>query len=315
MIKYNAPADPYNKFESDLARELSVKHFPIRFGSKKDRKAFQTLAFVLQQSDYPVFDSGGSDLLPLSCYRGSGWDILVESEGSGEEYFQNTNPNFSDEGYKTNQNYYYQGPTWHVYSENKKGAFDKTGVTRNQLADVIIEGFKAIGFDYEAKQDELLATAGEEISFMQKRNATLKNYLDGTETPTFDVDQKQLKIWERTVATNEKQILLITDLINDNVALSPDLNSTDAVERKQRSYFYGKGNPNSDYAPIYWVATGFDSKEAVAKVRNSMWCKKRDTTGIKRDNEWDASSISVIRQVSKEAADKLVNNDRTVYVQ
>ena len=36
--KYQFPEDPYQKFKSDLARELTAKHFPIRCGHKKDKK-------------------------------------------------------------------------------------------------------------------------------------------------------------------------------------------------------------------------------------------------------------------------------------
>ena len=104
--KYKAPENPYDKFESDIARELTAKNFAIKVGNKKDSKVYRTLAYVIgHKDDCPVFKACNKDYAWIWTYHGSGIGLDIVSEGI--------------------DSLIYQGPTWTVRDIDNKNIFKK----------------------------------------------------------------------------------------------------------------------------------------------------------------------------------------------
>jgi hypothetical protein len=67
-MKYTAPVDPYLKFRSDLARELTAKQFPVWSYHKLDKKVYRSPASVLytrSADDFIVLRALSNDQLAV----------------------------------------------------------------------------------------------------------------------------------------------------------------------------------------------------------------------------------------------------------
>lgn len=312
--KYKAPDDPFLKFKSDLARELTLKHFPIWSYHKNEKKVFRSPLAVLNDgrygyNDYISFASGfGSDQLAIEKGHGYGIVCYVESEGKGEEWFQNTNPNFADEGYKTDDNFYYQEPTWRVRGgeDGKAKDFLKEGLARNQIADAIIECMKAScpNRDFDAEWDELIVEVDKRIKHCEEyiKEYSAKLAADPNEVDSGEDSWFRGKI-EKNIKGNEKYIKELTEILQDP-ALSPEYlagGSTTASEKKSRTWFGGTWTATYNGRTEYWVTAAWTKAEAVRQVKHSFGCSRRAPTGCSREPDYLAASVKCTNQfASKE---------------
>lgn len=226
--KYEAPDSPYKKFESDLARELTAKHFPIWSYSRVDKKVYRSPLTILHDgrygyNDYIMFHSFGSDQLAIEPGHGYGIACYIESEG-----------------YKTDDNFYYQGPTWRVRGgeDGKAKDFLKEGLARNQIADAIIECMKAScpKRDFDAEWDQMIVDIGDKLKGSEEyvKEYSAKLAADPNEVDSGDDAWKDS--WFRGKA--EKRIKELTDALQEP-ALSPEYlagGSDAAAERKSRNW-------------------------------------------------------------------------------
>lgn len=323
--KYKAPDSPYKKFESDLARELTAKHFPFWSYSKVDKKVYRSPLAVLHDghygySDYICFASGfGSDQLAIEPGHGYGIVCYVESEGEGEEWFQNTNPHFADEGYKTDDNFYYQGPTWRVRGgeDGKAKDFLKEGLARNQVADAVIECMKAScpKRDFDAEWDELVVEIDKKIKDCQEDSVKLQGYLDGSIDPGYTIDDYSRKRFTTRVNSYAKYIKELTAALEEP-ALSPEYlagGSTTAAERKSRTWFGGTWTASYDGRTGYWLTSAWNKATAIRQVKHSFPCSRRASTGCSREPDYLAASVKCTNEFTSAEEAKTWSDSHYAY--
>lgn len=315
--RYKAPDDPYDKFKSDLAREFTAKHFPFLFGYKRDKKVFRTPAYYFRADEssdtLPSYEyGGGSDELWLSR-RGHGTDLVgsIVADGKQAEWFQNTNSYFADEGYTTDANFYYQGPTWSVRSYDiKKDEWTdfKSGLRRDELADAVIELYKTnIPRDYDGIYNELIEDCQNKIKAKEENIEEYQGMLDGTVKLSYTLDDWQRGRYRTFINGWEKEIKEYNTYL-EAPALPPDLQSTEKVETKLRDLYYGivdenpdPDGPNGQYAKrLHWAAYGFNKAEAVRTVKHSHYCSRRASTGTSKKPNWLAASVKCLGTITEE---------------
>ena len=309
-VKYKAPDSPYEKFKSDLARELTAKHFPIWSYDKSDKKVYRSPLTILHDgfygsNNYVVFHSFGSDQLAIEPGRGYGIACFIESEGKGEEYFQNTNSYIPSEGYNTDDNFYYQGPTWRVYGNRRSKDFLKEGLSRNQIADAIIECMKEScpNRDFDAEWDQMIVDINDKIIELDEyvKEYSAKLAVDPNKVGSGDSYWKdpwfRNKI-EKNVKSSEKSIKELTDALQDP-DLSPEYLSggfETEVERKSRNWYGGTWTSSYDGRTSYWITTAWNKATAIRQVKHSSSCSRRSYTGSSRDPDYLAASVRCTKE-------------------
>ena len=316
--RYYEPNDPFLKFKSDLARELTAKHFPFWNYHKNEKKVFRTPRAVLNDgrmfyNHYPVFYSFGSDALAIELGRGGGLVCYIESEGKGEEFFQNTNSVIPSEGYTSDTNFYYQGPTWVVRGgeDGKAKDFIREGLMRNQVADAIIECMKAScpERDFDNEWDEMVVEIDEKIKDKQSYvdEMTAKLNADPSEIDTGDGAWKDSWFRDRiqkNVNSCEKSIKELNGIL-EPPALPPELANTTptTVDRKSRTYFGGDWVSTYDGRTCHWITAAWTKAEAVRNVKHCYYCSRRASTGCAKEPDYLAASVKCTQQFnSKEEA-------------
>lgn len=328
-VKYKAPDNPYKKFKSDLARELTAKHFPIWSYDKTDKKVYSSPLAILHDgnygyNDYVVFYSFGSDQLAIEPGHGHGIACYIISEGKGEEYFQNTNPSIPSEGYNTDNNFYYQGPTWQVHGGDKSKDFLKKGLARNQIVDAIIECMKEScpSRDFDSEWDQMVVDIKDKITeldeYVKKYSAKLA--LNPNEVDLGDSAWKDP--WfrdkvKKNIKSNEKRIKELTDALQDP-ALSPEYladGPETTVERKSRNWYGGTWKSSYDGKESYWITSAWNKDTAVRQVKHSVYCSRKASTGIPRKPDYLAASVKCTKEfISAEEAKAWSDSRYTVSV-
>ena len=272
-VKYKAPENPYSKFKSDIARELTAKRFAFKCGDKKDKKVYRTLAYVLgHRDDCPIFEHCNGEDAWIWKYHGvdKGLEIFAEGKDS----------------------LIYQGPTWTVKKFNSKDGFRKEGVTRAELADVIIEGLKEIitGEDYEAYFDELMIEAENQIQQVKEDIQTRVDYLNGTKDPGYALDD-----WSRKNFT--KQINSWTKYIKDleEAMLEPALPPIESTsETKYKNIYLISARATYDNRKSYFTTEAFSKKEAERQINaRNGWLTRRASTGCAQEPHYQLSTAKV----------------------
>lgn len=328
--KYKAPDSPYKKFESDLARELTAKHFPIWSYSKVDKKVYRSPLTILHDghygyNDYICFASGfGSDQLAIEPGHGYGIVCYIESEGKGEEYFQNTNSAIPSEGYKTDDNFYYQGPTWRVRGgeDGKAKDFLKEGLARNQIADAVIECLKAScpKRDFDAEWDQMIVDIGDKIKGSEEyvKEYSAKLAADPDEVDSGDGAWKDSwfrgKI-EKNVRGAEKRIKELTDALQEP-ALSPEYlagGSDAAADRKSRNWYGGTWTASYDGKTGHWITAAWNKATAIRQVKHSFPCSRRASTGCSREPDYLAASVKCTNEFTSAEEAKAWSDSHYAY--
>lgn len=312
--KYKAPEDPFLKFRSDLARELTAKHFPVWSYHKSEKKMFRSPMAILNDGrlggyDYTaiILRSFGSDQLAVEVGHSNGIACIVESEGQGEEYFQNTNSAIPSEGYKTTDNFFYQGPTWRVKGcdDYKAKDFLKEGLTRNQIADAIIECLKLAcpDRDFDNEWNELVAEIDAKI---KDREAYVKEYTAKLEADPSEVDSGD-GAWkdewfrgriQKGVNAAAKFVKELSEALQEP-ALCPEYLNSDSgttTDRKSRTWFGGTWTATYDGRTEYWVTAAWTKPEAIRKMKQSYSCSRRASTGCSKEPAHSATSVKCTKQ-------------------
>ena len=271
--KYKAPENPYDQFKSDIARELTAKHFAFKCGSKTDKKVYRTLAYELgHRDDCPIFEHCNGESAWIWKYHGvdEGLDIIAEGDDS----------------------LVYQGPTWTVKKFESKGGFKREGVTRAELAGVIIEGLKEVitDEDYEAYFDELMVEAESQIQKAKDDIQTRTDYLNGTKDPGYTLDdwsrknfQKQINGWTRYIKDLEEAML--------EPALPP---IEAAPETKYMNIYLISARATYDNEKSYFTTQAFSKKEAAKQINaRNAWVTKRAPTGCAQEPHYKLSTAKV----------------------
>lgn len=259
--KYQFPEDPYWKFKSDLARELTAKHFPIRCGHAKDKKVYRTPAFYTHttyDSTYPYAEVQ-DDNIWIRTYYGS---------GDGVEVF------IEDESKKI-----YQGPTWTVTRFNSGANHFKEGVTRAELADTIIAAFKEYfpNTNYEQIFDEAIAEIGERIEKNEELIAEREKWISGEDEGHEWYDREwQLKRYQQQInkwTKENKEYMKALEV----PALPP---IEDEVVKVAKKFYLGTMRSYYDGRLSYWYTSAFDKKAAKRKLNRHCWLfTRREYTG------------------------------------
>lgn len=272
-IKYKAPENPYSKFKSDIARELTAKRFAFKCGDKKDKKVYRTLAYVLgHRDDCPIFEHCNGESAWIWKYHGAGIGLDIIAEGD--------------------DSLVYQGPTWTVKKFESKDGFKREGVTRAELADVIIEGLKEVitDEDYEAYFDELMLEAESQIQKVKEDIQTRVDYLNGTKDPGYTLDdwsrknfQKQINSWTKY----NKEL--------EEAMLEPALPPIEAApETKYMNIYLISARATYDNEKSYFTTQAFSKKEAAKQINaRNGWVTKRAPTGCAQEPHYKLSTAKV----------------------
>ena len=325
--RYYAPNDPFLKFKSDLAREFTAKHFPFWNYNKHEKKAFRTPRAVLNDgrmyyNDYLRFYSFGSDVLAIEEGKGGGLICYIESEGKGEEFFQNTNSVIPSEGYTSDTNFYYQGPTWVVRGgeDGKVKDFIKEGLARNQVADAIIECVKLAcpNKDFDNEWDEMIVEIGkkreEAQAYIDEMTANLERNED------INGDGAWIDPWFRgRIQTNingKLKDIKAYDSILEPPAMPPELNNAPSVaDRKSRTWYGGTWTATYDGRTSYWLTAAWTKAEAVRQVKHSFGCSRRAPTGCTQEPSYLAASVRCTKEfTSSEEAKKWKEDVYALYI-
>ena len=313
-VKYKSPDSPYKKFKSDLARELTAKHFPIWSYDKTDKKVYRSPLTILHDgvygsNDYIMFHSFGSDQLAIEQGHGYGIACYIVSEGKGEEYFQNTNSSIPSEGYNTEDNFYYQGPTWRVYGDGKAKDFLKEGLSRNQIADAIIECMKEAcpNRDFDAEWDQMIIDIKDKITELDEyvKKYSSKLTVDLNKVDSSDITWKDPKFRdkvEKNIKRNEKRIKELTSALQDP-DLSPEYLSAGfdtEVERKSRNWYGGIWTSSYDGNTSYWITSAWNKDTAIRQVKHSSLCSRRSYTGSTKDPDYLAASVKCTKEFTND---------------
>lgn len=276
--KYQFPEDPYWKFKSDLARELTAKHFPIRCGHKKDKKVYRTPAFYAcstYDSTYPYAEVQDDNIWIRTYYgSGDGVEIWIDDEN----------------------NKVYQGPTWTVTRFNSGEKHFKEGVTRAELADTIIAAFKEYfpGTDWEGIFDEAIAKLGDWIEKNNEQIAERESWINGEDKnhEWYDRDwqlkryQQQINKWTKENKEYMKAL--------EEPALPP---LEDTVARVTKKFYLGTMRAYDDGRTAYWWTTAFDAKAAKRKLNARNWLfSRRDYMGITREPRYLLNSAQLTKE-------------------
>lgn len=271
--KYKAPENPYSKFKSDIARELTAKHFAFKYGDKKDKKSYRTLAYVMgRRDDCPIFEHCNGEDAWIWKYHGvdKGLEIIAEGDDS----------------------LIYQGPTWTVKKFNSKDGFRKEGVTRAELVDAIIEGLKETipDEDYEAYFDELLVEAENLIKGLKADIQKREKWLSGEENPGYTIDDwsrknfvKQINVWTRDIKELEEAMI--------EPALPP---IESAPETKYKNIYLISARSTYDNRKSYFTTQAFSKKEAARQINaRNGWLTRRAPTGCAQEPHYQLSTAKV----------------------
>ena len=313
-VKYKSPDSTYKKYKSDLARELTAKHFPIWSYDKEDKKVYRSPLTILHDglygnNDYVMFHSFGGDQLAIE--PGHGYDIacFIESEGKGEEYFQNTNSSIPSEGYNTDDNFYYQGPTWRVRGNGKSKDFLKEGLSRSQIADAIIECMKKScpNRDFDAEWDQMIVDINDKITELDEyiKEYSAKLAVDPNKVDSSGINWKDSwfrdKI-ENNIKSKEKRIKELTSALQDP-DLSPEYlsgSSETEVERKSKNWYGGTWISSYDGKTSYWITTAWNKATAIRQVKHSSLCSRRSYTGSPKDPDYLAASVKCTKEFTSD---------------
>lgn len=313
--RYKAPEDPFLKFRSDLARELTAKHFPVWSYHKHEKKVFRSPLAIVNAGrmgsdgrySFIKLSKFGSDTCAVEVGDGNGFACYIESEGKGEEWFQNTNSAIPSEGYSTDQNFYYQGPTWCVRGaeDYKAKDFKKEGLARNQIADAVIECLKVAlpNRDFAAEWDEMIVEIDEKIKDKQAYvdEYTAKLAADPNEIDTGDGAWKDSWFRGRIQTNINGAVKYIKELETalEEPALCPEyLNSGSgaATDKKNRTFFGGTWTETYSGRTCYWLTRAWTKPEAVRKMKHSFACSRREPTGCSREPDYLAASVKCTNQ-------------------
>lgn len=312
--KYKAPEDPYLKFKSDLARELTARHFPLWSYHKREKKVYRSPMAIVNcgrlignQYTAILLHSFGSDCLAVEVGDGGGFACYIESEGQGKEYFQNTNSAIPSEGYKTKDNFFYQGPTWRVKGaeDYKAKDFLKEGLARNQIADAVIECLKLAcpKRDFDNEWDELIVEIGEKIKKEEEYVAEYSAKLAADPSEVDSGDGAWRDSWfrgriQKNVNAAEKFIKELNEALQEPAMCPEYLNSDSGVtaDRKARTWFGGTWTDTYDGRTDYWITAAWTKPEAVRKLKKSFSCSRRDVTGCSKEPTHLAASVKCTEQ-------------------
>lgn len=279
--KYKAPENPYDQFRSDIARELTSKHFAFKCGHKTDKKVYRTLAYVLgHRDDCPIFEHCNGESAWIWKYHGSGEGLDIIAEGD--------------------DSLIYQGPTWTVKKFESKNGFKKEGVTRAELADVIIEGLKETfpDEDYEAYFDELLVEADKEIKESEANIQQREKWLSGEEDPGYTLDDWSRKNFQKQINSWTKYIKELKEAME--VPALPPIEGT--KETKYKKIYLISARSTYDDRKAYFVTTAFSKKEADRQInKHNGWVTRRASTGLKQEPYYKIDTARVEYEFENEA--------------
>ncbi len=194
----------------------------------------------------------------------------------------------------------YQGPTWTVKKFESKNGFKKEGVTRAELADVIIEGLKETfpEEDYEAYFDELLVEADNKIKELEAGIQQREKWLSGEEDPGYTLDdwgrknfQKQINSWTKYI--KDLQVAM-------EVPALPPIEGT--KETKYKKIYLISARSTYDDRISYFVTTAFSKKEADRQInKHNGWVTRRASTGLKQEPYYKIDTAKVEYEFENEA--------------
>lgn len=296
--KYKEPADPKYKFKSDLARELSAKRFPIVCGDKKDNKVYKTLAWEIgHRNECPVFESMYPDDVWLWEYHGKDTGLSITTKEDAKVWDAQTFVVKEFEG-----------------GDNPK--FEKE-VSRAELADAIIEGFKVVipSIDYANLWDELLVRADETIKAVEEKIAEREGWLadpstyndwDPSDNGAWQKDnfRKQINSW-----TKENKALMAA---MEEPALSPLIGT---VSTNKPKYYLITADAAYDGRTGYFAVAAYDKIAAKKQLnRFNGWFTRRAPTGCTQDPHYLLSTAKVFKEFETLEDYQAYVDSRDIYV-
>ena len=240
--RYTAPNNPFLKFRSDLARELTAKKFPIWSYNKLEKKVFRSPATLIYRDAWilPYLTDDGKNLL---CIR-TKTDVLgwIESENNDGE-----------------SKYVYQGPTWKIYGEGDND-FNENGLTRDQLADAIIELIEQSTPHFDAREiwGEMERDIKDSIEYYEQHD-------------------------------DERKVINLKNAL-EKPELPPDLYSSSGVDKKEKTWFGGFANWSSNGELTRWIIPAWSREDAIITIKKK-YCSTRDYDGTRKEPTYIPSSV------------------------
>lgn len=277
--KYKEPADPKYKFKSDLSRELTAKHFPIVCGDKKDNKVYKTLAWeVGNRNECPVFESMYPDDIWLWEYHGKDTGLSITTKEDAKVWNAQT---FVVKEFES--------------GDNPK--FEKE-VSRAELADAIVEGFKVVSKnDYDEIWDELIVRADERIKGMEESIAEREGWLSDPSTyngwDSSDNGAWQKSRFQTQINSWTKEIKAIKAAL-DEPALSPAIGQ---ISTNKPKYYLVTAEAVYDGRTGYFATTAYDKIAAKKQLnRFNGWFTRRAPTGCTQEPLYLLSTAKVVKE-------------------
>lgn len=304
VSKYKEPANPKEKFKSDLARELTVLHFPIWHGDKKDIKVYRTLAYYLTKSNKaPVFEHCDSESLWI-WPKGHGYDrqaIQVIPEKDTEVWNADT---------------FY---ICDMYEEQNFGE----NIPRSELAqaikDVIIGQDVMVCDDiYTVDEywDYLVNEANRKIEELEEDITEKEEQLADLDymSKTYGIEENQVRDNYQTIINRSNKEIKELKTVLEEPALSPNLK---ASTNKPKVYvFTAQPADSHDNYVGYFAVMAYDKLEAERQIsKNNEWFTRRSYTGQSKQPYYLLNTVELYKEFNtmKEFDDWRYKNDEYIF--